>query len=91
MNSQDFRMLPQEMKFGFHIVTNQVTLLQNPRRKYCQKRRQQLLQRGYDKHIFAGTKCRVLDVLPREEKINQHHCLAMIIRESSKRNTNAKR
>jgi hypothetical protein len=41
--------------------------------------------------FFTGTKLLVLDVLPREEKFNQNHFLAVIAAELSKENSDAKR
>jgi hypothetical protein len=40
--------------------------------------------------FFAGTKFRTLSVLPREQKFNKDHFLAMIAPELSKENTNPK-
>jgi hypothetical protein len=41
--------------------------------------------------FVTETKPLVLDVLPREQKFNQNHFLAIVAPESSKKNTNAKR
>jgi hypothetical protein len=44
VNPQDFRMFPQEMNIGPHILTNPLTFLQNPAWKCRQEHKQQLPQ-----------------------------------------------
>jgi hypothetical protein len=47
-------------------------------------------QKSCDNHIFTGTKLLVFSALPRQQKLNQDHFLAMIAPELPKENTNAK-